>query len=67
MEGRALAGACRQVALTAEGEALFARLREVAMRHDQLLRSNLTDEETALLAELLHKLRAGIDSPESAG
>ena len=51
----------QQVALTAAGEALFARLREVAMRHDRRLRSNLTDKETALLAELLDKLRAGID------
>ena len=54
----------QQVALTAEGEALFARLREVAQRHDRRLRSNLTDEEAALLGELLDKLRAGIDQPE---
>lgn len=55
----------QQVALTAAGEALFARLREVAMRHDRRLRSNLTDKEAALLAELLDKLRAGIDQPDS--
>ena len=54
----------QQAALTAEGEALFARLREVAQRHDRRLRSNLTDEEAALLAELLDKLRTGIDQPE---
>jgi MarR family transcriptional regulator, transcriptional regulator for hemolysin len=54
----------QQVALTADGEALFARRREVAVRHDQHLRSNLTDKETALLAELLDKLRAGIDPAE---
>jgi MarR family transcriptional regulator, transcriptional regulator for hemolysin len=54
----------QHVALTADGEALFVRLREVALRHDQRLRSNLTDEETALLAELLDKLQAGIDPAE---
>jgi MarR family transcriptional regulator for hemolysin len=50
----------QKVELTAEGEALFARLREVAQRHDKRLRSNLTDAETAQLAELLEKLQAGI-------
>ena len=50
----------QKVELTDEGEALFARLREVAMRHDKRLRTNLTDAETAQLAELLDKLRAGI-------
>jgi MarR family transcriptional regulator, transcriptional regulator for hemolysin len=53
----------QHMALTADGEALFARLREVAVRHDQRLRSKLTDTETALLAELLDKLQAGIASP----
>jgi MarR family transcriptional regulator, transcriptional regulator for hemolysin len=51
----------QKVELTDEGEALFARLREVAMRHDKRLRSNLTDAETSQLAELLDKLRAGLD------
>jgi MarR family transcriptional regulator for hemolysin len=50
----------QQVALTPEGEALFDHLREVAQRHDRRLRSNLTDQETAQLGELLEKLRAGV-------
>jgi MarR family transcriptional regulator for hemolysin len=50
----------QRVELTPEGEALFDRLRGVAARHDQRLRSNLTDEETAQLAELLGKLEAGL-------
>ena len=52
----------QKVELTDEGEALFARLREVAQRHNNRLRSNLTDAETAQLAELLDKLRAGLGS-----
>jgi len=50
----------QQVALTDKGEALFERLREVAVRHDERLRSQLSDEETAQLAELLEKLQAGV-------
>src|SRR3954452_22813724 len=50
----------QRVALTDEGAALFDRLRRVARRHDERLRSRLSDEETALLAELLDKLRAGL-------
>src|SRR2546423_3996129 len=42
----------QHVELTDEGQALFDRLRQVAVRHDERLRSNLTDEETGLLAEL---------------
>jgi MarR family transcriptional regulator for hemolysin len=52
----------QQVELTDEGVALFDRLREVAMRHDERLRSNLSDEETEQLAELLEKLLAGLES-----
>jgi MarR family transcriptional regulator for hemolysin len=55
----------QHVALTNEGEALFARLREVAQRHDKRLRSKLTDAETAQLAELLDKLQAGLGSTTS--
>src|SRR5947199_7411348 len=51
----------QSVALTPEGEALFDRLRDVAMRHDERLRARLTDDETALLAELLDKLQAGLE------
>jgi MarR family transcriptional regulator, transcriptional regulator for hemolysin len=56
----------QHVELTAEGEALFHRLREVAVRHDERLRSNLTDDETALLAELLEKLHAGLADADPA-
>src|SRR3954452_19249142 len=35
----------QQVALTEAGEALFDGLRDVAMRHDQRLRTNLSDKE----------------------
>ena len=51
----------QRVELTDEGAALFDRLREVAMRHDARLRSKLSDEETAQLAELLEKLLAGLE------
>src|SRR3954466_10904182 len=53
----------QQVALTEAGEELFARLRQVAATHDRPLRSQLSDEQTAQLAELLEKLQAGIDPP----
>jgi MarR family transcriptional regulator, transcriptional regulator for hemolysin len=52
----------QQVALTDEGEAMFDRLREVAMRHDQRLRSTLTKAEVEQLGDLLEKLRAGVES-----
>ncbi len=50
----------QRVALTDDGVALFDRLRRVAARHDERLRSRLSDVETAQLAELLDKLRAGL-------
>jgi MarR family transcriptional regulator, transcriptional regulator for hemolysin len=52
--------------LTPAGEALFERLREVAARHDARLRADLTEEETALLAELLDKVEAGVRAPAAA-
>src|SRR3954452_9223056 len=45
------------VELTPEGEALFERLRAVALAHDERLRSHLTDEETGRLADLLERLQ----------
>jgi MarR family transcriptional regulator for hemolysin len=51
----------QRVELTEEGEAMFERLRGVALRHDERLRAGLTEEETAQLAALLDKLRAGVD------
>jgi MarR family transcriptional regulator for hemolysin len=52
----------QQVALTEAGEALFDRLREVAMRHDERLRSTLSEKEAEQLGRLLGKLRAGVRS-----
>jgi MarR family transcriptional regulator, transcriptional regulator for hemolysin len=53
----------QRVELTPEGEALFDRLRRVALAHDARLRSQLTDEETSELAGLLEKLQAGVSAP----
>src|SRR5215218_9710115 len=47
----------QRVELTAEGEALFERLRDVAVQHDQRLRSRLSEEETQLLGDLLDRLQ----------
>jgi MarR family transcriptional regulator for hemolysin len=51
----------QRVALTDAGAELFDRLRGVALAHDERLRSNLTEDEVATLAELLDKLRSGLD------
>ena len=51
----------QRTALTPAGEELFERLRAVAVRHDERLRSRLSDEEAALLGDLLDRLRAGLD------
>jgi MarR family transcriptional regulator for hemolysin len=51
----------QQVELTPAGEALFDRLREVAVRHDARVRARLSDDEQAQLGELLGKLRAGFE------
>jgi MarR family transcriptional regulator for hemolysin len=50
----------QRVELTAEGAALFDRLRRVAARHDERLRSQLSADEATTLAELLEKLAAGV-------
>ena len=50
----------QRVALTAEGEALFDRLRKVAAAHDERLRSQLAEGEAEQLAALLDKLQAGV-------
>jgi MarR family transcriptional regulator for hemolysin len=52
----------QQVALTEAGEALFDRLREVAVRHDERLRSTLGENEVEQLGELLEKLRIGVEA-----
>jgi MarR family transcriptional regulator, transcriptional regulator for hemolysin len=53
----------QRVELTDAGRALFERLRDVARAHDERLRSNLSGEENAQLAELLERLRAGLEPP----
>ena len=50
----------QRVELTDAGAALFERLREVVVRHDERLRSGLGEKEAVLLAELLDKLEAGV-------
>ena len=55
----------QQAALTEAGEALFDRLREVAMRHDQRLRSTLSEKEVEQLGDLLERLRVGIEEDGS--
>jgi len=50
----------QRVELTGEGLELWGRLREVAGRHDRLLRSQLTDDEVEQLGELLDRLAAGV-------
>jgi MarR family transcriptional regulator for hemolysin len=56
----------RQAELTEAGRALFDRLRAVAARHDARLRSKLTDAETAVLADLLGRLQAGLEDEPAA-
>jgi MarR family transcriptional regulator for hemolysin len=53
----------QQVALTDAGEAHFDRLREVAVRHDERLRSTLSEKEVEQLGALLEKLRSGVEQP----
>jgi MarR family transcriptional regulator, transcriptional regulator for hemolysin len=52
----------QRVALTAEGDAAFDRLRKVAMRFDRRLRGGLSEEELGQLGELLDRLRANAGS-----
>lgn len=48
--------------LTPAGIAMFDRLRDVAVRHDQRLRAQLTEQETQQLADLLDRLRASVET-----
>lgn len=57
----------QRVALTEEGEALFLRLREVAVRHDARLRRHLSDAQAAQLGDLLARLRAGLEEEPGTG
>jgi MarR family transcriptional regulator, transcriptional regulator for hemolysin len=52
----------QQVALTEAGEELFDRLRDVAVRHDERLRSRLSEKEVEQLRRLLEKVHAGVAS-----
>lgn len=51
----------QRVELTEAGVALFDRLREVALTHDERVRSRLSDDEVARLAELMERLQAGLE------
>ena len=53
----------QRVELTDQGTAMFDRLRGAAVGFDEQLRSAMTDDETAQLAELLEKLQAGVQAP----
>jgi MarR family transcriptional regulator, transcriptional regulator for hemolysin len=55
----------QRTALTPAGEQLFGRLRQVAARYDERLRSQLTDDQTTLLAELLDALEAGLEGDDA--
>ena len=48
------------VHLTADGEALFHRLRAVAQTFDAVLRGDLTDQETATLITLLGRVERNL-------
>ena len=50
----------QRVELTDDGVELWGRLREVALRHDQMLRSQLSEDEVEKLGELLERLEAGV-------
>ena len=52
----------QRVELTDAGIELFDRLRAVAVRHDRLLRSQLSDDEVEQLGALLDKLEAGVQA-----
>jgi MarR family transcriptional regulator, transcriptional regulator for hemolysin len=48
----------QRVELTQEGDAAFDRLRKVAMKFDQRLRTGLSEEELAQVGDVLDKLAA---------
>jgi MarR family transcriptional regulator, transcriptional regulator for hemolysin len=50
----------QRVELTDAGEAMFERLRHVAAEHDRRLRSTLSAEEAAALADLLDRLAGAV-------
>ena len=56
----------QRVELTDDGVELFSRLREVARRHDRLLRSRLSDDEVEQLGVLLERVQAGVQADVQA-
>jgi len=54
------------VALTQAGEEAFVRLRGAAMAFDRQLRRGITDEDAAILGDLLGKLATNAGTDESA-
>jgi MarR family transcriptional regulator, transcriptional regulator for hemolysin len=50
----------QRVELTPEGEAMFERLRGVALAHDARLREGFSEDELAQLAQLLERLGAAV-------
>jgi MarR family transcriptional regulator for hemolysin len=52
----------QRVELTADGQAMFDRLRSAAMRHDERLRAPFSDEEVEQLAGLLDRLRLSVEN-----
>jgi MarR family transcriptional regulator for hemolysin len=56
----------QRVELTDAGIEMFDRLRAVAVRHDKLLRSRLSDDEVDQLGELLERLQAGAEAEAPA-
>jgi len=53
------------VALTEAGEAMFGRLREIAIAFDAKLRTGLADTDLATLSTLLGHLAANVGAPEA--
>jgi MarR family transcriptional regulator for hemolysin len=51
------------VELTEAGESLFYRLRVAAVGFDRRLRAGLADDDLALLASLLERLRDNVTGP----
>src|SRR5690242_10408475 len=48
----------QRVSLTPEGDAVFDRLRKIALKFDQRLRSGLSEDELAAVGAVLDKLTA---------
>ncbi|MGW2661098.1 MarR family winged helix-turn-helix transcriptional regulator [Nocardia tengchongensis] len=53
----------QQVELTERGDALFLRLAGAAATHDQRLRAGFSDDEVAVLSDLLDRLAHNMNKP----